>query len=160
MVCRALAIVSCGGTKHALVGRRRSLRCAASALACHASSVSQVPVHLRRCSRPVVPGQKIHVDICVMPVKSFSGAKNNLTATCAVSRTLNCGSQAGERLTLTRFESLKRVETGSRLTGLRPAVEGDSLWNRARPLAAQVASVKSPVCSGAWEAFKRVLYYM
>ena len=29
------------------------------------------------------PGMQIHVDICVMPVKSFSGARYNLTATCA-----------------------------------------------------------------------------
>ena len=60
----------------------RDIKCCSCAV-CAAAKMTE-SAHSKVPADPVpCPGMQIHVDICVMPVKSFSGARYNLTATCA-----------------------------------------------------------------------------
>ena len=70
------------GLDDAKVGDVKSCQCNV----CIAAKITESP-HGKEPATPVcLPGQQIHVDICVMPTKSFSGARYNLTATDAATR--------------------------------------------------------------------------
>ena len=60
----------------------RGIKCCSCAV-CAAAKMTESARSKEPATPVPCPGMQIHVDICVMPVKSFSGAKYNLTATCA-----------------------------------------------------------------------------